>query len=75
LWPGGAEQYLRVYIKMEESMSCESSMLPRIKTGERKWADESGEQLGTVEKLVLVVAAVVIAFGTMFLPVVLLHFR
>jgi hypothetical protein len=61
--------------QMEASMFCESSMLPRSRLVERKWADESGEQIGAVEKIILVVASVVVAAGTLFLPVVLLHFK
>ncbi|HEX3665342.1 MAG TPA: hypothetical protein VHU23_08930 [Rhizomicrobium sp.] len=49
-------------------------MLPRNRITERKWADESGERISTVEKLILVVTSVVIAGGTLFLPVALLHF-
>ena len=61
--------------EMEESMFCESSMLPRNKIADHKWADESGEQIGTVEKLVLALVSVVVAGATLFLPVALLHVK
>ncbi len=56
-------------------MFCESSMLPRNRIADHKWADESGEKISTVEKLVLVLVSVVVAGGTLFLPIALLHFR
>jgi len=56
-------------------MFCESSMLPRNKAAERKWADESGEKISTVERLVLILVSVVVAGGTLFLPVALLHLK
>ena len=62
-------------IKTEISMFYESSSLPRCKAVSHRWADESGEQFGTVEKLVLAVVSVVIAAGTLFLPIAVLHFR
>jgi len=56
-------------------MYSECSSLPRGRAADRKWADESGEQFGTVEKLVLAALAVLIAGGTLFLPIVVLHVK
>jgi hypothetical protein len=60
---------------MEVSMYSECSSLPRCKGVSRKWADESGEQFNTTEKVILAVLSVAIAAGTLFLPIAVLHFR
>jgi hypothetical protein len=60
---------------MEISMLYESTTLRRCTSADHKWADESGEQYGTGEKLVLAELSVVIAAGTLFLPIAVLHFR
>ena len=56
-------------------MYSECSSLPRSRPADRKWADESGEKIGTVEKLVLILLSVAVAGGTLFLPIVVLHLR
>jgi hypothetical protein len=48
-------------------------MLPRNRLADHKWADESGEKISGIEKLVLV--SVAVAGGTLFLPVALLHLK
>jgi hypothetical protein len=63
---------------MEESMFSESSMLLRNRAADRRWADESGEEINTVEKLLAVALSVVIAGGTILvaaMPFALLHLR
>jgi hypothetical protein len=60
---------------MEISMYSECSSLPRRKVADHKWADQSGEQFGTVEKIALALLSVAIAAGTLFLPIAVLHFH
>jgi len=60
---------------METSMLYESTTLRRCSGVDHKWADESGEQFGTTEKVILALLSVVVATGTLFLPIAVLHFR
>jgi hypothetical protein len=63
---------------MEEAKFSESSMLPRNRAADRRWADEAGEEIGAAERLLAVVLSVVIAGGTILVaatPFALLHLR
>jgi len=59
-------------------MFSECSTLPRNNAAHHRWADESGEQIGAIQKLVVVLASLVIAGSTAFavaMPFALLHLR
>ena len=59
-------------------MFSESSTLLRNRAADRKWADESGEKIGAVEKLVAVTLSLALAGATILvpaLPFALLHLR
>jgi hypothetical protein len=63
---------------MEVSMFMESSLLLRGRAACRRWADEAGEEVGAVEKLLAVLASVAIAGAAAFavaMPFALLHLR
>jgi len=59
-------------------MLYESFMLPRNKLAERRWADESGEEIGAWQKILAVVLSVAIAGSTVLvvaMPFALLHLK
>ena len=59
-------------------MFFESSMLPRNRAADRRWADESGEQIGAGHKLAAALLSLAIAGVTMLtlaMPLALLHLR
>jgi hypothetical protein len=60
---------------MEVSMFSESSMLLRSRAADRRWADEAGEEIGAVQKLLAVLLSFVIASVFVAMPFALLYLR
>jgi hypothetical protein len=63
---------------MEVSMYSECSTLQRNRFAAHRWADESGEEIGTGQKLLAVALSLAIAGGTVLvaaMPFALLHLR
>lgn len=56
-------------------MFSERSMLLGKQTANQRCAEEPGEEIGTVEKLVFVVVSVLVAGGTVLLPFALQNVR
>ena len=56
-------------------MFFESSMLLRNRAADRKWADESGEEIGAVQKLLAALLSLAIAGVVVAMPFALLHLR
>jgi len=59
-------------------MFSECSTLIRNRLADRRWADESGEETGAVQKLLVVLLSLVIFGSTAFavaMPFALLHLR
>jgi hypothetical protein len=60
---------------MEETMFSESSTLLRNRLADRRWADESGEEIGAVQKLLAALLSLGIAGVVTVAPFALLHLR
>ncbi len=56
-------------------MFSESSMLLRNRAADRKWADEAGEEIGAVQKLLGVLLSFAIACVFVAMPFALLYLR
>lgn len=56
-------------------MFSESSTLLRNRLADRRWADESGEEIGVVQKLLAVLLSLGIAGVVTVAPFALLHLR
>ena len=56
-------------------MFSESSMLLRNRAADRRWADEAGEEIGAVQKLLAGLLSFVIAGVFIAMPFALLYLR